>query len=134
MTSKPKKHEWKKVAACVLERPQVQVYKGCEDLTPIPISYPSKGSIGETGDWRTYRPIIDKDKCTKCGLCWMYCPEGTIQESNDGFFEIDYKYCKGCGICSNSCKTGALTMVRESEARDADKKRNGTPPGPCHDI
>ena len=134
MTDSQEKHKWKKVAASVAERPKVQVYKGCDDLTPIPISYPSKGSIGETGDWRTYRPVIDREKCTNCGQCWMYCPEGTIQENEEGSLEIDYKYCKGCGICANSCKTGALTMVRESDAKDAQRKKNGISGGLCHDI
>jgi len=134
MTECTEKYKWMKVAACVADRPKVQVYKGCEDLTPIPISFPSKGSIGETGDWRTYRPVINQDKCTDCGLCWMYCPEGTIQENQEGMLEVDLRYCKGCGICATSCKAGALTMVRESDLKNAQQKKNGVPLGPCHDV
>jgi Pyruvate/2-oxoacid:ferredoxin oxidoreductase delta subunit len=28
----------------------------------------------DTGTWRTKRPVVDKEKCTYCGLCAIYCP------------------------------------------------------------
>ena len=28
-------------------------------------------SFRKTGDWRTERPVTDKEKCNKCGLCWL---------------------------------------------------------------
>ena len=43
-----------------------------------PISWPQKGVAGETGSWRSHRPVVDAQKCTKCQLCWIYCPEATI--------------------------------------------------------
>ncbi|HMF31573.1 MAG TPA: 4Fe-4S binding protein [Candidatus Lokiarchaeia archaeon] len=122
MKEPKKKHDWVKVSACREERPALQVYNSCEELTPIPISFPSKGSIGETGDWRTFRPVIDQEKCTNCGMCWIYCPEGVIQPDAEGQLQIDYVYCKGCGICAKQCKPQGLTMVRETEAKEAGKK------------
>ncbi len=65
--------------------------------------------------WRVFRPILDKNKCTKCGLCWIYCPEGAIMVNEDGSYEINLSYCKGCGICQKSCNVKAITMVREDE-------------------
>jgi len=112
-----KSDKWKKINKSKKERPEVQKYKDWEELSPIPISLPIKGSMGETGDWRTYRPII-KEGCNKCGICWMYCPEGVIIRKEDGSFEIDLKYCKGCGICAKECPTNNIEMVRESDIKD----------------
>ena len=106
--------KWKKINKSRKERPKVQDYKNWEELSPIPISLPIEGSIGNTGEWRTFRPII-KEGCNKCGICWMYCPEGTIKKKEDGSFEIDLQYCKGCGICAKECPTNNIEMIRESE-------------------
>jgi pyruvate ferredoxin oxidoreductase delta subunit len=79
------------------------------------ISYPKKGAMGRTGNWRIYRPVLDKDKCVKCLRCWICCPEATIIRHKDNSISIDYEYCKGCGICANECKVKALVMKREGE-------------------
>ncbi len=67
----------------------------------------------QTGDWKSQRPVIDNDKCNKCGLCYIYCPEGCIEQKIDGYFEPNLTYCKGCGICSVECPKKAITMVEE---------------------
>ncbi|MEM3148432.1 MAG: 2-oxoacid:acceptor oxidoreductase family protein, partial [Candidatus Jordarchaeales archaeon] len=85
------------------------------DLPPVPVSTPSKGSIGNTGDWRTRKPVIDKEKCNKCLFCWMYCPEATINIDDSGFPQIDYNYCKGCEVCFNECPRKAISMVVEEK-------------------
>lgn len=93
-------------------RPErIPEFRHWTDLPPVPVSTPSKGSIGKTGDWRTYMPVIDREKCTKCLFCWMYCPEASINVNGEGFPEIDYDYCKGCGICFNECPRKAINMI-----------------------
>jgi len=72
-------------------------------------------SLRRTGDWKSERPIVDKEKCNKCGLCWLYCPEGAMKLLEDGYYEPDLFYCKGCGICANVCKREAITMIEEEE-------------------
>ncbi len=37
------------------------------------LSTPAEGAGGRTGTWRVYRPVINYSKCTKCGICWLYC-------------------------------------------------------------
>jgi len=76
-----------------------------------------------TGGWRLVKPVMDKQKCNRCGLCWSYCPETAIAEDKDGFFVILYNYCKGCGICADTCPRNAITM--EPEGR-TDTQLKGT--------
>ena len=109
--------KWKKNNKSVKERPKVQEYKNWEELPPIPISLPIDGSIGTTGDWRTFRPVI-QEGCNNCGICWMYCPEGVIKRKEDDSFEIELIYCKGCGICEKECPTSKIKMIRESDIKN----------------
>ncbi|MBW6486495.1 MAG: 4Fe-4S binding protein [Syntrophobacterales bacterium] len=76
---------------------------------------PGSSAEYHTGSWRAKRPLWDKVKCIKCGLCYIYCPEGCITEDADGFFEANLNYCKGCGICAKECWTGAIAMADEEE-------------------
>jgi pyruvate ferredoxin oxidoreductase delta subunit len=69
----------------------------------------------KTGDWRSSRPVFDTSKCIKCGVCWMYCPDNSVRQREDGHFETDLDYCKGCGICARECWPGAITMTEESK-------------------
>lgn len=71
--------------------------------------------LRRTGDWRSRRPITDKEKCNQCGLCWLHCPDAAIKPLDDGFYEADLFYCKGCGICAAVCPKDAITMVEEEE-------------------
>lgn len=66
-----------------------------------------------TGDWRSDKPTYDFSKCNKCKLCQIYCPEGCIYETDEGYFTADLYYCKGCGICAAECPKGVITMVEE---------------------
>ncbi len=65
-----------------------------------------------TGDWRTFKPVIDMEKCTQCLICWIYCPDSSI-DWNGKEITINYDYCKGCGICAKECPLDAVEMVKE---------------------
>jgi 2-oxoacid:acceptor oxidoreductase delta subunit (pyruvate/2-ketoisovalerate family) len=94
---------------------EIETHKSIDDLPPVPLSLPNYGSLGATGDWRTFRPVIDKEKCNKCYICWMYCPEAVIDVDEEGFPVIDYDYCKGCLICVTECPKQAIAQIREKE-------------------
>ena len=64
-----------------------------------------------TGDWKSANPILDYEKCNKCGLCYLYCPEGCIDPMNDGYFKPNLFYCKGCGICAKECPKNVINMI-----------------------
>ena len=76
---------------------------------------PGNASQYETGTWRSQKPTYDFNRCIKCGICQMYCPEGCIGQNKEGYFEGDLFYCKGCGICARECWTKVITMVEEEE-------------------
>ena len=80
-------------------------------------SNPDAGSSksNKTGNWRTVRPEINYDKCTKkCFFCYEFCPDSAIKRSTDGP-QIDYIFCKGCGICAFECPKDAIEMKEEEK-------------------
>ena len=79
----------------------------------VAISKASEGASGLTGMWRVKKPIIDPAKCTKCNLCWLYCPENAIARKKQNEVCIVYDYCKGCGICAEVCPAKAISIVKE---------------------
>jgi pyruvate ferredoxin oxidoreductase delta subunit len=76
---------------------------------------PGSADQNQTGDWRSRRPAYDHTKCIKCALCQTLCPEGCINQTEEGYFEADMYYCKGCGICARECPKKAIIMVEEKE-------------------
>jgi pyruvate ferredoxin oxidoreductase delta subunit len=76
---------------------------------------PGKSRDNRTGAWRVFKPVFDKEKCSKCGNCQTLCPEGCIHQTEEEFVEPDYTYCKGCGICAEECPGGAIEMKQEEK-------------------
>ena len=71
----------------------------------------------ETGGWRTQRPVVDMAKCTHCLICWVFCPDGSIEVDGERLQSIDLAHCKGCGICAQECPTKCIEMVAELAAQ-----------------
>jgi pyruvate ferredoxin oxidoreductase gamma subunit len=82
--------------------------EGTEDVTRT-----GNSAVRHTGNWRTFRPIIDYAKCTDCMICYAYCPESAMSVGQDGRVKIDYDNCKGCMICLTECPLRAITQTRE---------------------
>lgn len=79
----------------------------------IPVSKPKPGPRGKTGDWKVFKPVLDREKCITCQRCFMYCPVSAIEtEGADSIPTIDYDWCVGCGICANECPVDAIEMIR----------------------
>ena len=79
------------------------------------VSEPGNARQYQTGAWRSQKPTYDFNKCIKCGICQLFCPEGCVEQNHDGYFEANMYYCKGCGICARECWTRVITMVEEEE-------------------
>ena len=93
-------------------------------------SRPAKGSAGKTGLWRTFRPVINHEECTRCEICVLFCPEPCIELDQEdkthkkGKIIIDYDYCKGCGICANECPQHCIDMIKETEFFEDEEKED----------
>ena len=84
---------------------------GAKKLPRAPVAMESSKNV-KTGSWRTYKPVLDKEKCTKCLTCWKYCPDVAIDIVDD-YPVVNYDYCKGCGICSEECPKKCIKMIRQ---------------------
>jgi pyruvate ferredoxin oxidoreductase delta subunit len=87
-----------------------------KDIKPgAVVTEPGSAESYRTGDWKTQRPVVDRSECIKCGLCFLYCPEGCVRPAEEGYFEPDLYYCKGCGICAQECPKKCIHMHEEKE-------------------
>jgi 2-oxoacid:acceptor oxidoreductase delta subunit (pyruvate/2-ketoisovalerate family) len=85
-------------------------------LTEGAVVKPASSTVNTTGAWRSFRPVVDLEKCVKCYICIDLCPEGAISALPEKKgVQVDYDYCKGCGICSSECPQKAYTMVPEEK-------------------
>jgi pyruvate ferredoxin oxidoreductase delta subunit len=89
----------------------MEEYKWHELNVGCVVDEPGSASQYKTGGWRTQRPTWDESKCIKCGVCWMFCPDASIFQKKDGYFDVNLDYCKGCGICMRECWPNAIKMV-----------------------
>ena len=89
-----------------------------KEMPLTPISYPTVGSMGKTGSWRTFRPEVDYSKCTRCMLCWVYCPDLSIIARDKKMIGVDMDHCKGCGICVEVCPTNPKSLLMFNEHTD----------------
>lgn len=105
------------VAATGESRPKAGSEHLWSELTPgCVITDAGNAGSFRTGDWRSFLPVLNKKRCIKCGLCWIFCPDIAYREDGEGFYIVDLDYCKGCGICAQECPVGAIHMEMEEEA------------------
>jgi len=68
---------------------------------------------------RTMRPVIDFDKCIKCTLCWLQCPDSCFDVMPDQTYDLNAEACCGCGVCEAVCPVdNCVTMVNEAAFTD----------------
>lgn len=66
-------------------------------------------------DWR---PHVDDEQCTRCGLCMIACRDGghrAITLNAERLPQIDDKKCVGCALCSVMCPVWCITMGERKE-------------------
>ncbi|NQT30223.1 MAG: DUF362 domain-containing protein, partial [Candidatus Saganbacteria bacterium] len=62
------------------------------------------------------RPILDKGKCAKCGVCAKVCAAGALTIVS-GYPSFDYSKCIGCYCCQEMCRFGAISVKKSFLAR-----------------
>lgn len=75
------------------------------DLYLVLDPHPSLSQRERHEFWSGQVAFIDKEKCTKCGLCQEVCRFGAIKD-----YLVDEISCEGCGLCSQVCPVDAITM------------------------
>ncbi|MCD6159956.1 MAG: 4Fe-4S binding protein [Kosmotoga sp.] len=55
-------------------------------------------------------PVIDKEKCTLCGLCVDVCPYFALSIKNNAVVVVSEE-CFGCGLCQSRCPVKAIGGV-----------------------
>ena len=83
---------------------------------------PGRNDVFRKWSTRTMRPVIHFDKCTKCTLCWVACPDTCFDVTPDGYYDANMDACCGCGVCEAICPVpDCITMVNETvfEERDS---------------
>ncbi len=76
-----------------------------------PVCRPVDNIAGKVSEWRTVKPVFEKENCTKCRICEVYCPDICITTDAEGYPVINYDACKGCMICMAVCPRGSITEV-----------------------
>ncbi len=69
------------------------------------------------------RPVIDTDKCNRCGSCARHCKSSCIDSKNH---KIDYSRCVACMDCISECSQGAITYARAPKKSPAKKADSAT--------
>ncbi len=62
-----------------------------------------------------YHPILDREKCTRCGMCVNICPTCAATVSEPDYPEYDLKKCIGCAQCIAMCPELALQIFWNSD-------------------
>lgn len=99
-----------------MDKPKVKKWQEPTSVDKYPVGATCKSDhlISINSGWRTYRPVIDQEKCIMCLRCFLVCPDGVIDKSGEKLV-IDYDYCKGCGVCAYECKSKCIKMVKEEK-------------------
>jgi len=67
-------------------------------------------------DLKTYRVLIDKDKCIGCRTCIIACPFGAPSFDRVERVTVKCDYCDGEPQCARFCEVGAIKYLDAGEA------------------
>jgi len=112
-------------------------------IPAIPLGGQMKDPVtGEEGGWRpgrnatfkkwatrTMRPVVDFDKCIKCTLCWLQCPDSVFDVTPEGLYDANLEACCGCGVCEAVCP---VTGLRHHGERNAVHRQRQSMGGVAH--
>lgn len=63
-------------------------------------------------DWY---PVIDREKCTDCLVCYEFCPNEVYILEDESPVVVRPENCiSGCHGCENQCPSGAITYFGDN--------------------
>jgi ferredoxin len=140
MALKPYRDTW---AVAELARVEEFSSKIAESLNDPQKAVPAKFSRAKSWEFFARRgrlsmrsvqsPVVDREKCQRCGTCERKCPYNAVRctpDIEDGFPTFDRKKCEGCGRCFNVCPFDAMQIPEtHSELRSRYPTANTVPAG-----
>ncbi len=96
----------------IQESPTMEPIYHHPQISTCTITATGNSRLRERGAWSNFKPVIDYDGCTKCMICYVYCPDSAFTIDAKGFPVVDYDACKGCNICKTECPTKVISLVR----------------------
>lgn len=93
-------------------------FKRSTQLTTWPATPQADSGLlaSSNAGWRSLWPAITLEGCNSCGLCLLYCPEGSLVWSSERQPVVEGDWCKGCGLCAKECPKNLIEM-RPEEGR-----------------
>lgn len=67
------------------------------------------------------KPVIDQNRCTRCGQCVAHCPTKAIVMEATQPIGFNYDECIFCTLCADVCPIGAASMSHEFELAEKDR-------------
>lgn len=58
-------------------------------------------------------PVIDAEKCQRCGLCVSVCACGALKIVGEAVKAVKVDECRWCTLCELVCPYGAITCPFE---------------------
>jgi MinD superfamily P-loop ATPase len=66
------------------------------------------GKLGKSEEVLFFKPSINEDNCTKCGICAQNCVPHALLHVKNSFPIPILAVCSGCKLCYKVCPTGAI--------------------------
>jgi NAD-dependent dihydropyrimidine dehydrogenase PreA subunit len=90
----------------------------CKDFNVVrrPVEHAASGALRTFFKNRVSpRPVMDKDKCSKCGICVQHCPVNPLAVDwvNEDYTrppKHNYDRCIRCFCCQEMCPEGAISI------------------------
>ena len=80
--------------------------------------------LGWLSRFSLLRPVIDTDKCNRCGSCGRKCKASCIDTSAH---VIDYSRCVACMDCVSNCSQGAISYSRRRRVKASEGVEKAAP-------
>jgi len=107
-----------KVASTITKKPGIYLAGACHSPKDIPESVAQASAAAAMAGLHLMKevdaskavltPVVDKERCGRCGICPTVCPYQAISMPAEGPVRIDESLCQSCGLCISSCPTRAL--------------------------